>query len=251
MPRLMVDPTMEIGKIGGAQAFQFSATRIEHLGATEYTLVSIGVDATGSTQGFEADLRKSLVTAVESCKKSPRSSNLLVRVFTFSTSLSGGIEEIHGFKPLHEIDPQNYPQFNPGGGTPLYDAAYSAIGATNTYAKKLMDQEFLVNGITFIVTDGDDNSSSATMKMVKEELARGVKSEEIESLIAVVIGVNAAQYRAELELFANTIGAKYIDVADATKGKLAKLAEFVSQSVSSQSQSLGTGGPSQNISAAI
>ena len=44
---------------------------------------------------------------------------------------------------------------------------------------------------------------------------------------------------------------QYIDAGAATKGKLAKLADFVSQSVSSQSQALGTGGPSQNISATI
>ena len=37
---------------------------------------------------------------------------------------------------------------------------------------------------------------------------------------------------------------QYVDVADATPGTLAKLARFVSHSISSQSQSLGTGGPS-------
>ena len=43
----------------------------------------------------------------------------------------------------------------------------------------------------------------------------------------------------------------HIDVGDATPRKLAKLAAFVSQSISSQSQALGTGGPSQNIAATI
>jgi hypothetical protein len=36
-----------------------------------------------------------------------------------------------------------------------------------------------------------------------------------------------------------------------TEGKLAKLAGYISQSVSSTSQALGTGGPSQNIAATI
>jgi hypothetical protein len=41
---------------------------------------------------------------------------------------------------------------------------------------------------------------------------------------------------------------EYISIGDATAGKLAKLAQFVSQSVSSQSQALGTGGASQPVS---
>ncbi|MBI2591087.1 MAG: hypothetical protein HYW34_00175 [Candidatus Brennerbacteria bacterium] len=252
MPRLMND-MMEIEKIGGAQVFKFSAIRIEHLEAraTEYTLVTIAIDVTGSTRNFADDLRKCLIIAVESCKKSPRSDNLLLRVIIFSSSLNNGIEEIHGFKPLNEIDPQKYPVFNPNGMTPLYDAVYSTVGATNAYAKKLMSQDFLANGIDFIITDGDDNTSSATMKMIKDEIIRGARKEEIESLIGVIIGINAGEFKHRLDALANETGMKYIDVGDVTKGKLAKLAEFVSQSVSSQSQSLGTGGPSQNIQATI
>ena len=42
-----------------------------------------------------------------------------------------------------------------------------------------------------------------------------------------------------------------IDAGDATPAKLAKLAVFISTSISSQSQHLGTGGPSQQIAATI
>ena len=251
MPRMNLDDTMEVGKFGTTQAFQFSATRIDNLGATEYTLVTIAVDHTGSTELFADELRRSLITAVESCKKSPRANNLLLRVMLFSSSLSGGIEEIHGFKPLAEIDPLTYRQFSPSGATPLFDAVYSAVGATNAYAEKLMDQEFLANGIVFIITDGDDNVSRMTMQMVKKEMERGKQKEKIESLIGILVGINAKDFQDKLDAFKNTVGLQYVDVADATKGKLAKLADFVSQSVSSQSQALGTGGPSQNIAATI
>ena len=40
---------------------------------------------------------------------------------------------------------------------------------------------------------------------------------------------------------------QFVDIGDATPGKLAKLANFVSESVSSQSQALGSGAPSQAI----
>ena len=250
MPRVN-DSLMEIAKIGGLQKFQFSATRIEHLGATEYTLATIAVDVTGSTADFADALRTCLVTAVESCKKSPRANNLLLRVITFSSSLGNSVEELHGFKPLAEIDTNAYPNFDPHGSTPLYDAVFSSVGATNAYAKKLMDQDFLANGIVFVITDGDDNVSSATVAMIKKEMDRGKRGEEIESLVGVVIGINAAGYSARLKTLETGTGMKYIDAGDVTRGKRAKLAEFVSQSVSSQSQSLGTGGPSQNIATTI
>ena len=78
------------------------------------------------------------------------------------------------------------------------------------------------------------------------------KGEDIESLITILIGINAADCTQELDDFRQQAEIdQYIDAGKATKGKLAKLADFVSQSVSSQSQALGTGGPSQNISATI
>jgi uncharacterized protein YegL len=257
------DDSMETLSVGGMQAFQFSGKRVDHLGATEYTLVTIAVDVTGSVADFRKELREAVVTAVAACKKSPRANNLLLRLVFFSGSL--GIAETHGFKPLGEIVPDDYPVLTvygeqvPAGKTSvrvygmtnLYDAVYSAVGATNAYAKGLMDKDFLANGIVIVITDGDDNASSATLKMIKDEVDRGAKAEAIESLIPILVGVNAKEFTKELEKMANTVGMQYVDAGDATPGKLAKLAQFVSQSVSSQSQSLGTGGPSQNIAATI
>ena len=251
MPKL-IDPNMEVATIGGLQQFKFSGVRTEHLGATEYTLVTIATDSTGSVSGFEADLRKAEITAVEACKKSPRANNLLLRVLRFSTSFPGGIEEVHGFKPLSEIDTAGYPPITPQGGTPLYDAVYSAVGATNAYATKLNADEYLTNGIAFVITDGDNNASHATPAMIRKEIEQAVKGEHIESLVSVLIGINTTSCKHFLEDFQRDAGlTQYIDVGDVSKGKLAKLAAFVSQSVSSQSQSLGTGGPSQNIAATI
>lgn len=251
MPKLNQMTSIEVQKIGGSN-FTFSGARIDELGATEYTLVTIAVDETGSVFGFDGELRDMLVTSVNSCKKSPRSDNLLVRAITFSSQYQNGVNEIHGFKPLADIDVNDYPEIRPGGITPLNDAVFSSLGATNTYAKGLLDNDFGVNAIVFVITDGGENASVATMRMVKEEAERAVRGEVLESLVSVLIGINAADYNTELSQFQNEAGLTgYIDAGTVTKGKLAKIAGFVSQSVSSQSQALGTGGPSQQISATI
>jgi len=249
MPRIANNTEMETGNIGSG--FSYKGARIENLGATEYTLVTIALDVTGSTEKFAAELRLALITAVESCQKSPRSDNLLLRVITFSTSV-GGVNELHGFKPLSEIDPNAYPQFAPDGMTPLYDAVYSSVGAMVEYGQKLVENDFLCNGIAFIITDGYDNRSSTTPKMIREKIIDARQGEKLESLVTVLIGINAKEYRDYLNRLQSDAGLdQFIDAGEATKGKLAKLAEFVTQSVSSQSQAVGTGGPSQNIAATI
>ena len=48
--------------------------------------------------------------------------------------------------------------------------------------------------------------------------------------------------------FSKTAGfTQYVELGNANAATLAKLADFVSRSISSQSQSLGTGGPSQSL----
>ncbi len=251
MPRL-TQGNMETLRIGG-KGFTFSGTKIEHLGATEYTLVTIAVDETGSVWGFADELKNMLVMAVEACKKSPRSDNILVRVITFSDKHTRGVKEIHGFRPLAEIDTTTYPDIVPGGNTPLCDAFYSSIGATNAYGKQLSEQDFGVNGICFVITDGEENSSVATMAMVKEEIRKSVSGEKLESMISILVGINTKDCKASLDRFYKEAGlTHYVDAGDATPRRFAKLAQFVSTSVSSgQAQALGTGGPSQNIAATI
>ena len=241
---------MDQGSIGGG--FKFSHIRTEQLGASEYTLVTIAVDRTGSVGGFEKELSKCIIASIDSCRKSPRAENLLIRVILFSDYLPNGVQEIHGFKRLQDIDPKEYENIDTGGGTPLYDAAYSAVAATNEYAKILYNDDFSSNGIVIIITDGCDNASVMSPKAVHDEIQKGIKGEFIESNIVLLIGINAAQYKTLLERFQLEAKIdKYIDAGDATPSKLAKLAEFIAQSVSSQSQALGTGGPSQTISATI
>lgn len=250
MPRLNDD--MEQMRIAGRGGFAFTGVRLEKLGESAYTLVTIAVDVTGSVRGFQDELRKMLIMAVEACKKNPRSDTILVRVVLFSTSFKNGISEIHGFKPLSDIDTSQYPELHPGGWTPLCDATYSTVGATVAYGEQLGAKDYNVNGIGFVITDGAENSSTATMKMVLDIQEDVRKSEKLESFVSILVGINSAEYKAEQEAFVKEAGiTHYRDAGQATPRNLAKLAGFVSQSVSSQSQALGTGGPSQNIAPTI
>lgn len=248
MPRLNSD--LETHTIAGN--FSFTGARIAHLVATEYTLVDIEVDMSSSVEPFLDDLIKMVETAIDACRKSPRSGNLLIRVAAFSSRFQHGTSEVHGFVPLNDIDPTAYRKLTAGGMTPLNDACFMGVGAMNAYARLLSDQDFLANGISFIITDGEENASTASSAMVREEVRKATKAETLESHVSILIGINTADCRLYLDDFAKNAGiTQFIDAGEATKGKLAKLAAFVSQSVSSTSQALGTGGASQNIAASI
>jgi len=243
----MKNDDMDTIKIPDGHGLQFSAVKAENLGATEYTLVTIVCDLSGSVSSYRDDLLKCCKTIIEACKKSPRAENLLLRLVGFNTSLF----EIHGFKLLSVINPNDYKDFNPTGGTALFDATYESIGAALTYSKSLIDQDFNVNGAIYIITDGDDNSSHiATPKKIKKQMDDSKKAENIESLITILIGVNTQDCKNYLQNFKDEAElTQFVDSGDATAQRLAKLAAFVSKSISSTSVALGTGSPSQPISA--
>lgn len=240
---------MDSGKTATGN-FAFSGIRTDRLGASEYTLATTAVDETGSTVDFRDLLVAMMKTSVAGCKGNARSGNILMRAVSFGSQHrdSGGVNEFHGFLPLDQIDTALYDKLDPSGLTPLYDVTYSVVAATNAYGKRLRDDDYAVNGIVFIITDGYDNVSKLTPSAVRAELELATRGEILESMISILIGVNAKEHEAKLMKFKADAGIDhYVDIADATPESLAKLAQFISQSVSSQSQAMGTGGPSQNI----
>jgi len=246
-----LDDDMEELKIAGPGTFTFSAVRPENLGATEYTLVTIACDVSGSVGEFSDELLSTIKKVVDACKKSERSENLMLRLLTFNHSL----QEVHGFKELYSIDTDDYSNLRPDGTTALFDATYSGIGSVLKYAETLMDQDFDVNGCVYIITDGMDNASDMTPRDIAKQMKEATMGEKIESLITVLVGIKdpsitgddwADEVSQALDRFKDD-GAltQYVDVGNATPQRLAKLAEFVSKSVSSQSQALGSGTASQ------
>ncbi|MCP5425943.1 MAG: VWA domain-containing protein [Gammaproteobacteria bacterium] len=244
MPKLNAN-TLQTVNIGAGN-FRFSAVRPEHLGATEYTLVTIVVDVTASVAAFKKELLEAVKTAVEGCRKSPRADNLLLRLITFNTER----QEVHGFKPLNAVDSKAYKPFKPHGMTALFDATYDAVTATLRYAKMLVEQDFDVNAAIYIITDGWDNSSTVGPRHIAEEIRAAYREETVENLITVLIGVNTqdATVQKALQDFKDEAElTQYLAAGAATPQKLAKLADFVSRSISVQSQALGSGQAGQSL----
>jgi len=250
MPILIPDDEMQVMNIPGPTAFKFSGQRPDQLdGASEYTLVTGVCDISSSVKPFEDDLSKLVSAVVDACKKNDRAENLLFRLLTFNQEVT----EVHGFIELNKVKPQDYNNvLQAGGWTALYDATYDAIGAAHEYGRTLIKQDFDVNAATYVITDGMNNRGTATPKMIADTIAQAEGKEEIESHNIVLIALHnpalywEAEVKASLEQFQKEANiTKFVDAGGATPQKLAKLADWVSQSVSSQSQALGQGQASQ------
>ena len=231
------------------QSFGYSAAEIDSLGATEYTLVTIAVDESGSVGSFKNEIEACIQEVVKACKFSPRSDYLLIRLIAFNSQM----REIHGFKQLVDCDVNDYVgSINPCGSTALFETAANAITATNDYGKQLADNDFEANAIVFVITDGMDNSSgSIGANDVGNALKDIMKDEALESIMSILVGVGVGHYSGVstyLDDFKNDAGLnQYVEIKDANDKSFAKLANFISKSVSSQSSALGTNGPSQTL----
>jgi hypothetical protein len=228
--------------------YGFSATRIADLGAAEYTLVAIAADRSGSVAAFAADIERCLGDIVSACRRSPRADNLMMRAVAFDSSLV----EIHGYKPLAALAPDDYQgKIRSGGSTALCDAAHDAVESIVLYGKHLVDNDFDVNGIVFVVTDGCDNASQIDAATVRRAVETTRKGETLESLVTILVGVGIQDpaVSQSLAAFRKEAGFdQYVELAQADAAALAKLADFVGRSIALQSLALGSGSASTSLS---
>jgi uncharacterized protein YegL len=237
----MSNATLDLEQFGiqGTQ-FGFSAVGMESLIETKYTLVAIAVDVSASVSSFKNELENAIKIAFEACAKSPAADTILIRLITFNSSL----QEVYGYNLLSQCSPSQ--SLNCGGCTALYDACYSSIGSLTAYARTLRDKNYDVNGIMFIITDGEDNASSMTRNSIKTLIEGCAKDEVLESFLSILVGIGGSGIDAYMSQLKTDAGmSEYINISDANASNLAKLGRFISQSITSQSQALGTGGPSQ------
>lgn len=227
------DFAMSTAITGGG--YSFTAQDLGSLGATEYTLATIVVDISSSVSAYRVDIENTIKAIVSSLRNSPRAEHLMVRILLFNSSVT----ELHGFKELANINESDYDgSIHPSGMTALYDATHGGIDATISYGKTLADSGYPVNGIVYIITDGDDNASSRQPNHVASLINTVWTSEVLEGMTTVLIGLGSSlsgsisRFETEGNLTHSLV------FSDASVDNLNKLGNFVQQSVLMMSSSL-------------
>ena len=88
------------------------------------------------------------------------------------------------------------------------------------------------------------------MNTCRQAFEQAAKSECLESIMSALVGVNITdvQAKTELEAFHTTAGFnQYINLEDVSEKSFARLWNWISQSISSTSAVLGSGGPSSSV----
>lgn len=226
-------------------AFGFSAQEVEELDS-EYTVVDIAIDNSGSIAGLADAINKCLGMVITDLGKSPRADNLMVRLINFG----GKVMEVHGYKLLRNCAPDDYKDAVTGDGglTALNDAAVNAIESSNAYCKTLQDQDCEVNAILVVISDGLDNNSTNKTAQVMDAINRFKMNEHADGgLMTILIGCEHSYGNCLQELgdWQKATGfSQYEPLQDVKDSTFAKIANFISRSVSKQSIQLQSGGPS-------
>lgn len=204
------------------------------------------LDESGSTNSFAKKMENFCKELLKSLRKSDEADAIIYRQCHFAS----GYREVHGFTPLANLNENQYDGcYISNGETACYDSCVRVINELGDYGKQHKSTHRLCNGFLFVVTDGMDSCSSNSPRQIREALEKLVSDESMESVFTVLIGVNDnPTIQTHLQDLCQEIGfTKYIPLSKADEKSLSHLAGWVSQQLQSQSQSLGTGGPSQAL----
>jgi uncharacterized protein YegL len=123
-------------------------------------------------------------------------------------------------------------QFTPsGGGTALYDASLAGLKNALSYRNTLLTSGVQTKTLIFIITDGEDNSSSCTAAEVKKQLDAVMANEQnAYSVSTVLFGVGSAANfrRAQQEM-----GINHLATVGTSGADIKKMIGFISRSISS------------------
>jgi uncharacterized protein YegL len=223
--------TLITGNLGPMVLAGAAGKALEDLTATDVTLVTLLIDASGSIadRGLEQAVRDGENALIDAFSGAKEKDSVLLALWTFNDSQ----KVVHSYVPVDDatrLDSRNY---RAGGATRLYDTWCDALTANVAYAQRLRDGGTPTRSIVVVVTDGEDVGSSRPSRDCAK-LSKDLLASELFTLAFVGVGKDT-----DFELIAAAMGIPKGCVhvqRDATPGGLRKTFMFVSKSAIRASQ---------------
>ena len=173
------------GSISGASANVLTAVDIgdrirEGLGvnvddvqASDVILVTQLIDDSGSIRmaGNSQAVRDGSNGAIDALKASKQENNMLAH----TCYLNGGV--LFPYRLIGQVERMDAQNYNPNGGTPLYEATIVTLGRVIAKAQEFADSGVPVRTVTLIVTDGASTDIHRTAAEVKTVVSDMFKKE--------------------------------------------------------------------------
>lgn len=225
---------LTVGDIG-AKIQAALGTPVTDIKTTEVVLVSLLIDDSGSirfVQGNTEAVREGHNLILDSLKKSKQSGDVLVHC----RYLNGTI--LYPYTPLDQAPLMDVSNFNPMGGTPLYDESAVLLGTVLTKAKEYSDSGVAVRTVSLIITDGHDEGSHRqnprTVSAIVGDLLRA------ETHIVAGMGVSDGQTDFRQIFQEMGIPDQWIMTPGNSPSEIRKGFQVFSQSAARASQTAGT-----------
>ncbi len=210
--------------LAGTQGASF-----ETLGGDKAFLFVPVLDMTGSMIAFRQDVIEAYNHMLAALKGSKQADQILMSSWTFNVKS----HLLHGYTPLEFVPQLANRTYDPNDQTALYDAILDAIVGVVAYGQELRNQGARTKITLVVFTDGHDNASTNTAKMVRKVIEE-LLNLEIYTFALVGFGGGFAKQ------LAKDIGIPNILEAKADPSAIRHALEVVSASVIKASQTMVT-----------
>lgn len=183
------------------------------------------VDVSPSVGTYIHELNHSLNDFVATMQQSHIADKLMISVIEFSHKVSVRT----GFQPIGQTGTLH---FKPeGGGTALYDATLQGLKMAVDYRQNLEASGVTAKTLLFVITDGEDNSSTQSADVVKQALQQIMAHEQNAfSFVSVLFGVGNAAYFGQAQ---QDMGIQHLAQVGTSGAEIKRMIGFISRSISS------------------
>ena len=186
------------------------------------------IDVSTSVRQYVKELNYAFNDFVESMQKSHVAEKLFVSIVEFNHE----INVVNGFMPVSSIPQMDFSK-KLGGATALYDAVYHGLNNALDYRENLENSGVETKTMVFVITDGEDNSSSYSANQIKTIIDK-IQADELSafSFTSILFGVGN---QANFEQAKNDMGIEHLAKIGTSGDEIKKMIGFISQSISSVS----------------
>ncbi len=176
----------------GAQIQAGLGVCVDDVEASEVLLLTILVDDSSSISSAQATatVRAGYNLVIDALNASKQKDGVLVHTRYLNGNVLCPYRPIEG-APL--MDNRNY---QPNGGTPLYDQCVVALGAVLAKVQEFTDAGVVARSVTLVITDGADMHSTRAASRDVAALVRDVTRQEGHIVAAMGIADGSTDFRA-------------------------------------------------------
>lgn len=186
------------------------------------------VDVSPSIGSYVNDLNSAFNDFIQTMQQSHVHDRLFVSIVEFDDS----VRVRTGFQPIIGVPVTTFtPQ---GRGTALYDAVGAGIKNAVEYRENLENTGINVKTLVFVITDGEDNSSSSGSAQKVKDTLINIRSNEANafSFTTVLFGVGNSNSFEKAKL---DMGIDILGKVGNTGAEIKKMISFISSSISKSS----------------